>query len=196
MLGTPLILYVGILYVLFSPPSASRGTSFPAPLGCVDSKPSFSHLAGSTNQCSPPYSEMPSVLQGIPWPILRGPLRSHFWKKKKEVAPAVLRGRMPWPSNAGLLGKKARITQKLGDFFSAEPLKSLERNGKRTKKQEKAGKTKNSKRKTRKARELRRVRVRVRYNPLDRCEHMSATAWAQTLSVRFSFRNNPEGPAI
>ena len=27
--------------------------------------------------------EMPSVLLGIPWPALRGPLRNHFWKKRR-----------------------------------------------------------------------------------------------------------------
>ena len=26
---------------------------------------------------------MPSVLLGIPWPALRGPLRNHFWKKRR-----------------------------------------------------------------------------------------------------------------
>ena len=29
------------------------------------------------------YSEIPPVLLGIPWPALRGPLRNHFWKKKR-----------------------------------------------------------------------------------------------------------------
>ena len=28
-------------------------------------------------------SEIPPVLLGIPWPTLRGPLRNHFWKKKR-----------------------------------------------------------------------------------------------------------------
>ena len=28
-------------------------------------------------------SEIPPVLLGIPWPALRGPLRGHFWKKKR-----------------------------------------------------------------------------------------------------------------
>ena len=31
----------------------------------------------------PRYSEIPPVLLGIPWPTLRGPLRNHFWKKKR-----------------------------------------------------------------------------------------------------------------
>ena len=30
-----------------------------------------------------PKSEIPSVLLGIPWPALRGPLRIHFWKKRR-----------------------------------------------------------------------------------------------------------------
>ena len=28
-------------------------------------------------------SEIPPVLLGIPWPALRGPLRNHFWKKRR-----------------------------------------------------------------------------------------------------------------
>ena len=30
-----------------------------------------------------PKSEMPSVLLGIPWPALRGPLRNQFWRKRR-----------------------------------------------------------------------------------------------------------------
>ena len=29
-------------------------------------------------------SEIPSVLLGLPWPALKGPLRSHFWKKRRS----------------------------------------------------------------------------------------------------------------
>ena len=31
-------------------------------------------------------SETPSVLLGIPWPALRGPLRNHFWKKSSGIS--------------------------------------------------------------------------------------------------------------
>ena len=28
-------------------------------------------------------SEIPPVLLGIPWPVLKGPLQNHFWKKRR-----------------------------------------------------------------------------------------------------------------
>ena len=38
------------------------------------------HTSIIVAQCS---SEMPPVLLGIPWPALRGPLRNHYWKKRR-----------------------------------------------------------------------------------------------------------------
>ena len=51
--------------------------------------PKFIHgeflLPGETKRSDPlwKFSEIPSVLPGLPWAALRGPLRNQFWKKRR-----------------------------------------------------------------------------------------------------------------
>ena len=54
--------------------------------------------------CFQPFkSEIPPVLLGIPWPALGGPLRNHFWKKKRPqpywgeiILEMLWTPQMPW----------------------------------------------------------------------------------------------------
>ena len=56
-------------------------------------------LSSSASQKAALISEIPSVLLGIPWPALRGPLRNHFWKKRR---PQPHWGREFWKCSGSL----------------------------------------------------------------------------------------------